>query len=176
MCAVAVTPRTVTMHGKPLELAGHDVKVGNRAPDFVAVDNDLNESGLSQLTGRVLVLSSVPSLDTSVCSLETRRFDLESRNLASRDVQFMTISMDLPFAQKRWKMAEGVEHVTLLSDYRYASFGSAYGVLIKDLRLEARCVFIVDAERRVRYIQLVPEVTNEPDYAQVLAEIRRVMG
>lgn len=165
--------RTVTMHGQALELTGNPIAVGSKAPDFVAVDNNLNEVHFNDLPGKAFVISAVPSLDTPVCDRETRRFNVEAGKLG-KDVQVLTISMDLPFAQARWCAAAGVENVKTLSDYRYAAFGSAYGVLIQGLRLESRCVFVVGPDRRVTYIQQVGEITNEPNYDEVLAEVAKV--
>jgi thiol peroxidase len=162
----------VTMKGNPLTLVGDEVKVGDRAPDFVALANDLSSVQLSSLRGKVCVLSAVPSLDTSVCDMETRRFNEEAANLGP-NVQILTISMDLPFAQKRWCGAAGVTRVQTLSDHRDASFGTAYGVLIKELRLLARAVFVVDAKGVVRCIQLVNELSHEPDYKAVLEAVKR---
>lgn len=169
------TQRTVTMHGNPLDLTGNDIKAGDRAPEFVAVSNDLKEVRLADLKAKVLILSAVPSLDTPVCDLETRRFNEEAGKLGS-SVQVVTISMDLPFAQKRWCGAAGVKNVMTLSDYRYGSFGSAYGTMIKDLRLEARCIFVVGPDRRVAYKQLVGEIAQEPNYDEALAAVRQLTG
>ena len=163
----------VTMKGNPLTLVGREVKAGEAAPDFTCVANDLSEVKLSSLRGKVLVLSSVPSLDTSVCDRETHRFNEEAAKLGD-DVRIVTISMDLPFAQKRWCGAAGVDKVVTLSDHRDASFGTNYGVLIKELRLLARCVFVVDREGKVRYVQLVKEIATEPDYAAVLDAVKKL--
>ncbi|MCL2701363.1 MAG: thiol peroxidase [Phycisphaerae bacterium] len=164
------TTRRVTMFGNPMELAGTEIRVGEAAPDFTAVGTDLKPVRLSDITAKVVVLSSVPSLDTSVCDLETRRFNQEAQKLGD-DVRIVTISMDLPFAQKRWCGSAGVANVITLSDHRDASFGLNYGVLLKDLRLLARCVFVAGPARRVDYVQLVHEVTHEPDYNAVLAAV-----
>jgi thiol peroxidase len=161
------------MKGGPLTLVGHEVKVGDPAPDFTALDNSLQPASWSSLRGKVCILSSVPSLDTPVCDTETRRFNEEAAKLGP-GVEVVTISMDLPFAQKRWCGAAGVTRVRTLSDHRDASFGQAYGVLIKELRLLARAVFVVDREGTVRYVQLVKEVTDEPDYEPVLQAVARL--
>lgn len=163
----------VTMKGKPLTLVGNEVKLGDAAPDFVCVANDLSEMKLSSLGGKIVLLSSVPSLDTSVCDRETHRFNEEAAKLGD-DVRILTISMDLPFAQKRWCGAAGVDRVTTLSDHRDASFGMSYGVLIKELRLLARAVFVVDRQGKIRYIQLVKELSTEPDYDAVLEAVRKL--
>ncbi len=161
----------ITIQGNPLTLIGEEVEVGRAAPDFEALDNDLNPVRLSSLRGKVCILSSVPSLDTPVCDVETRKFNEEAGRL-SPDVAVLTISMDLPFAQKRWCGAAGVDRVQTLSDHRDAWFGTSYGVLIKELRLLARAVFVVDGEGILRYIQFVNEVTNEPDYDAVLDAVK----
>jgi len=162
------------MKGNPLTLLGNEVKVGEKAPDFVALDTSLSPVRFSSFRGKVCILSSVPSLDTPVCDLETRRFNEEAGKLGE-DVVFLTVSMDLPFAQKRWCGAAGVTRVKTLSDHRDASFGMAYGVLIKELRLLARAVFVVDRQGTIRYVQLVKEVSSEPDYDAVLKAVRGVM-
>jgi thiol peroxidase len=158
---------SVTMRGKPVALAGHTVNVGDAAPDFIAVDTDLKDVKLSDYRGKVVLLLSVPSLDTSVCSKETHRFNEAAARLGP-DVAILTISMDLPFAQKRWCGAEGVSAVKTLSDHRTASFGKAYGVLMEEMRLLARAVFVVGRDGKVRYKQLVGEVSSEPDYDAAL--------
>jgi len=161
----------ITFKGKPLSLAGTMPAVGDVAPDATV----LKEVRLSDFAGTLRVIVSVPSLDTPVCDRETRRFNAEAGRLGD-GVRVLVVSMDLPFAQKRWCGAAGVENVATLSDYRSASFGKAYGVLIKELHLLARAVFIIDADNRVRYVQRVEEITNEPDYEDVLAAIRKVAG
>jgi len=168
-----MTPREgkVTMKGDPLWLTGQEVAVGQRAPDFVAVDGELHEVAFYSLPEKVYVLSSVPSLDTGVCSAQTHRFNSEAEKLGE-DVEIITLSMDLPFAQKRWCGAEGVENVRVLSDHRGASFGIAYGVLIDELRLLSSAVFVVDKERVLRYVQIVDEITQEPNYDAVLQAVR----
>jgi thiol peroxidase len=163
----------ITMKGNPLTLLGKAPKVGDTAPDFEALDNNLTPVRLSSFKSKTCVISSVPSLDTPVCDLETRRFNQEAGSLGA-GVQVLTISMDLPFAQKRWCGAAGVERVMTLSDHRDAAFGKAYGVLIKELRLLARAVFVVDATGILRYVQLVKEVSQEPDYDAVLAAVKEM--
>ncbi len=165
----------ITMKGQPLTLQGKEVKVGEPAPDFEALTNDLSPIKLSSYRGRICIISSVPSLDTSVCDTMTRRFNEEAGSLGG-DVVVLTISMDLPFAQGRWCGAAGVENVQTLSDHRDASFGNAFGVLIKELRLLARAVFVVDKEGIVRYVQIVNELTNEPDYEAVLQAVKDITG
>ena len=164
----------ITMKGNPLTLIGKEVKVGDLAPDFEVLDNDLSPVKLSSFRGKVCVISSVPSLDTPVCDMETRKFNQEAGKL-NADVQILTISMDLPFAQKRWCGAAGVDKVVTLSDHRNASFGTAYGVLIKELRLLARSVFVVDREGIIRYIQMVKEITEEPDYEAIMDAVNNLV-
>lgn len=163
----------ITIQGNPLTLLGKEIKVGDKAPDFNLLDNDLNPVNLSSYSGKALIISIVPSLDTPVCDMETRRFNEEAGSL-SDSINILTVSMDLPFAQKRWCGAAGVDKVITLSDHRDASFGSAYGVLIKELRLLARAVLVVDREGIVQYIQLVNEVAEEPDYDSVLAAAKKL--
>lgn len=164
----------ITFKGNALTLIGDELKVGNVAPDLEVLDNELTPVKLSSFRGKVCVLSSVPSLDTPVCDMETRRFNEEAARLGP-EVVILTISMDLPFAQKRWCGATGVDKVTTLSDHRDAAFGKAYGVLIKELRLLARAVFVVDQAGRIQYIQLVKEVTEEPDYQAVLDAVKKLI-
>jgi thioredoxin-dependent peroxiredoxin len=164
---------SITMKGNPLTLVGSEIRLGDRAPDFEILGNDLTPVKLSAFKGKVLIISSVPSLDTPVCDIETRRFNEEAGKMGS-DVVILTISMDLPFAQKRWCGASGVEKVVTLSDHYDASFGRSYGVLIKELRLLARAVFVVDRDGIVKYIQIVKELTDEPDYGEVLNSVKLV--
>ena len=161
---------SVTMKGNPVTLSGRSVNVGDAAPGFVAVDTDMKPVKLSDYRGKVVVLAAVPSLDTSVCSRETHRFNQEAAKLGG-DVAILVVSMDLPFAQKRWCGAEGVSAVKTLSDHREAAFGRAYGVLMGDLRLLARAVFVVGRDGRVVYKELVKEVSSEPDYDAALRAV-----
>lgn len=163
----------VTMKGGPVILLGDEVKVGQPAPDVELVANDLSTVRLSSFRGKVCVLCSVPSLDTPVCDMETRKFNEKVGEMGA-DVKVLAISTDLPFAQKRWCGAAGVTCVQALSDHRDAAFGTAYGVLMKGLRLLARAVFVVDRHGVVRYLQLVKEVTQEPDYQAVLNEVKKL--
>jgi len=163
----------VIFGGKPAALLGNELKVGDAAPDFTAVGNDLKPVALSQLKGKVVVAASVPSLDTPTCDLETRRFNAEAVKLGP-DVVILTVSMDLPFAQKRWCGAAGVDRVVTVSDHRDASFGIGYGVLLKDVRLLARAVFVLDRQGIIRYMQLVKETGTEPDYAPVLQAVKEL--
>ena len=164
----------VTMRGNPLTLLGKELQQGSEAPDVELLDNDLSPVRLSSFRGKVCVVASVPSLDTPVCDMETRRFNEEAGGLGE-DVVILTVSMDLPFAQKRWCGAAGVDRVVTLSDHRDGSFGTAYGVLIKELRLLARCVFVMDRDGVVQYIQPVKEIAEEPDYGAVLDAVKRLV-
>jgi thiol peroxidase len=163
----------VTMKGNPLTLVGSEVKVGEVAPDFVVLDNNLTPVKFSSFQGKICIIASVPSLDTPVCDTETHRFNEEAGRLGA-DVVILTISMDLPFAQKRWCGAAGVTRVQTLSDHRDASFGTAYGILIKELRLLARAVFLVDRKGLIQHIQLVKELTKEPDYGAILDALKKL--
>jgi thiol peroxidase len=162
------------MKGSELTLQGNDIEVGDKAPDFEVLDNNLSTVKLSDYTGKVVIISSLPSLDTPVCDIQTRKFNEEAAKL-SADAVVLTISMDLPFAQKRWCGAAGVDNVRTLSDHRDASFAKAFGVLIKELRLLARAVFVVDAAGTVRYARIVDELTHEPDYEAALDAARALL-
>lgn len=163
----------VSVRGKPVTLVGNEVKVGDQAPDFVVLANDLSPVRFSSFRGKVCVLSSVPSLDTAVCNAQTRRLDHEAERLGP-DVAILTISMDLPFAQKRWSDAARMNRVQTLSDHRDASFGTSYGLLIKELRLLARAVILVDRDGVIRYIQIVGDTTDEPDYGAALSALGKL--
>lgn len=158
----------ITFKGNPMTLMGPELKVGDAAPDFAVVDNSLAAVTLSTYAGKIKIISAVPSLDTPVCDTETRRFNVEAASLPG-NVVVLTVSLDLPFAQKRWCGAAGIDKVVTLSDYRERSFGLGYGLLIKELLLLTRAVLVVDADNTIRYIQIVPEVTGEPDYAAAIA-------
>jgi thiol peroxidase len=164
----------ITMKGEPLMLSGTAVDIGQEAPDFEVLDNELKTVTLSSFAGKTLIICSVPSLDTSVCDTETRKFNEKAAELGE-GVAVLVISMDLPFAQKRWCGAAGIRNVKTLSDHRNASFGKAYGVLIEGLRLLARAIFIIDRQGVIRYKQIVPEITSEPDYDDCLNSVRRLI-
>lgn len=164
----------ITFKGNPMTLVGPEVKVGDKAPDFTVVDNGLTATTLATYAGKIKIISAVPSLDTPVCDTETRRFNQEAAGLPG-NVVVLTVSQDLPFAQKRWCGATGIDRVVTLSDYRNRSFGKNYGVLIEELVLLARAVFVVDANDIVRYVQIVPEVTSEPDYAAAIAAAKALL-
>lgn len=158
----------ITLRGEQMTLLGPALEPGQPAPAFTAVANDMSTYTFTPASGKVTIIAAVPSLDTPVCSAETKKFNDEAAALGN-DVQVLTISMDLPFAQKRWCGAEGVKNLTTLSDSRDRSFGKAYGVQIKQNGLLARSVFVIDKTGKLTYMQLVPEVTKEPDYAPVIA-------
>jgi thiol peroxidase len=164
----------VTMKGKPIVLIGNEVKVGDKAPDFEVVAKNLSVVKFSSFARKICIISCVPSLDTSVCDIMTRKFNEEAVKLGD-DVVVLAISMDLPFGQNRWCIAADVKNVNIFSDHRTASFGQAYGVLIKDLRLLARGVFLVDKKGIVRYANIVPEISHEPDYDAVLKEVKKLL-
>ncbi len=160
-----------TFKGKPQTLLGPEVKVGQAAPEFQVLAHDLSTVTLAASRGKTRLISVVPSLDTGICDAQTRRFNQEAATLPN--VAILTISMDLPFAQKRWCGAAGVDKVQVLSDHRDASFGLAYGVLVKELRLLARSIFVVDASGTVRYVEYVPELASHPNYDAALAAVRQ---
>ena len=164
----------ITIHGNPLTLLGELVQTGQQAPDFEVIDKDLSAVKFSSFAGKVCIISCVPSLDTSICDIMTRKFNEEAVELGD-DVVVLAISMDLPFGQSRWCIAADVKNVYVLSDHRTASFGKAFGVLIKGLRLLARAVFVLDKEGIIRYAQLVEEVTDEPDYDAALEAVKELL-
>ncbi len=164
----------ITFKGNPLTLVGNEVKVGQKAPDFVAIDNNLTPVKFSSYLGKVCIISSVVSLDTPVCDIQTKKFNEEANRLGT-EIMIITLSMDLPFAQKRWCGAAGVDRIQTLSDHRDASFGTSYGILIKELRLLARAVFLADRKGVLQYQELVKEVTNEPNYDALLKELKKTL-
>lgn len=160
----------VTSGGNPIDLIGTEVKVGDKAKDFVLVKNDMSETSLQDYEGKVKVLSVVPSLDTGVCDAQTRRFNAE---LSEReDIVLLTISMDLPFAQARWCGNAGLPNAITLSAHRDETFARDYGVLMPGVRLLARAVFVLDENNVVKYVQYVPEVSHEPNYEEVLKQLQ----
>ncbi|MFP4382388.1 MAG: thiol peroxidase [Candidatus Sumerlaeia bacterium] len=160
--------KAVTFKGDPLTLVGPELKIGDKAPAFKLVGNDLSDVSPDLYPGKLLVLSVVPSIDTSVCATQTRKFNEQASDL-SDDVVILTVSMDLPFAFGRFCAAEGIDQVVTASDYKYRSFGEAYGVYIKELGLLTRAVFVVDKDGVIRHAEYVPEVTDEPDYQAALS-------
>jgi len=163
-----------TLRGNPLTVVGPELKPGDKAPDFKAVDDSLKALDLAGTGSGVRIFSVVPSLDTPVCDAQTRRFNEEAGKLP--DLKIYTFSMDLPFAQKRWCGAFGIDHVKMVSDHRDASFGQAYGTLIKDLRILSRAIFVVDKTNTIRYVEYVKEVGEHPKYDAALAAAKSALG
>lgn len=161
----------ITFKGNPFTLLGTPVGKGDKAPDFTAVANDLSPRKLSDYKGKVIIISVVPSLDTGVCDLQTKRFNAEAAALGD-NVQILTISCDLPFAQTRWCGATGTTSLETLSDYKDTDFGLKYGVLIKELRLLTRAIFVIDSAGTVTYTEIVPEVTTAVNFNNALAAAR----
>ncbi|UTR15603.1 thiol peroxidase [Salipaludibacillus sp. LMS25] len=156
----------VTFKEKPVTLIGDDISVGDKAPNFTVLANDLSEVTLADSKGKVRLISVVPSIDTGVCDQQTRKFNEEAAKLENVDI--LTISVDLPFAQKRWCAAAGIDNVQTLSDHRNLDFGKKYGVAIKELRLLARAIFVVDSSDTVVYVEYVPEVSQHPNYEEAI--------
>ena len=166
----------VILEGNPLTVIGLELEPGNKAPDFKLLANDLSEVGLADSAGKVRLISVVPSLDTEVCDLQTRRFNQEAAAFGD-DVVILTVSVDLPYAQARWCGAAGVASLQTLSDHKEMNFGNAYGTHIKELRLEQRAVFVVDRNDVIRYVEYVPEVFSlPPDYEAALDALRQVVA
>lgn len=161
---------SVTFKGNPVTLIGAEVKVGDKAPNFTVLANDLSPVTLEDSKGKVRLISVVPSIDTGVCDAQTRRFNEEAAKLENATV--LTVSVDLPFAQKRWCAAAGLENVHTLSDHRDLSFGENYGVVMKELRLLARSVFVVDSNDTVTYVEYVGEGTDHPNYEAAIEAVK----
>ena len=164
----------VLFKGNPATLLGSEVKVGDTAPDFRVVDNGLQPVTLATAAGKIQLIAVVPSLDTPVCDTMTRQFNQDVANLPDSVVVY-TISVDLPFAQKRWCGNAGIDKVQTLSDYQDRSFGLNYGLLLKDLKLLARAVYVIDQNEKVVYVELVPEVTAEPNYTAALEAVKKLL-
>ena len=162
------------MRGNPKDLSGPELKIGDPAPEFTAIDATMKAITLADTAGSVRIFSVVPSLDTPVCDMQTKRFNDVASTLPN--VKFYTISMDLPFAMKRWCGAMGVDNMVMVSDHRNASFGEAYGTLIAELRIECRAIFVIDAGNTIRYAEYVREVADHPDYEATLAVARELAG
>lgn len=165
----------LTFKGNPLTLLGAPLAEGDTAPDFTLTANDLSKVSLGDTAGKVRLLSVVPSLDTGVCDAQTRRFNTEAATFGDNVVLY-TISADLPFAQARWCGAAGIDNLQTLSDHYDMNFADAYGVHVKELRLDSRSVFIVDADGKIAYAEYVPEVTQHPDYDKALAKLKELAG
>jgi len=163
-----------TLKGNPMTLVGPELKAGDTAPDFSMVDGSLKEVTLSGTGNTTRIFSVVPSLDTPVCDAQTKRFNEESVKLPGVDIY--TVSMDLPFAQKRFCNSFAVDHVKMLSDHKDGSFGQAYGTLIKELRILSRAIFVVGPDNKIKYVEYVPEVGSHPNYDAVLAAVGASAG
>ncbi|OKP80689.1 2-Cys peroxiredoxin [Paenibacillus helianthi] len=163
-----------TFKGNPITLVGPELKAGDTAPDFVIGKNLLEEASLSDYSGKIKLISVVPSLDTGVCDAQTRRFNTEAAELGD-DVVILTISMDLPFAQARWCGAAGIDRVVTLSDHKEASFGQAYGVLIKEFRLDMRSIFVVDKNNTLAYVEYLAEMSEHPNYEAAVAAVKALL-
>lgn len=166
--------RTTLLMGKEFELAGPELKVGDKAPEFEVIDSSLQPVTLEKTGNGVRIFSVVPSLDTPVCDAQTKRFEDESGTL--ENVKIYTVSMDLPFAQKRWCGNFGINHVGMLSDHRDASFGEHYGTLIKTLRVLSRAIFVVDGKNELLHVEYVPNVSSHPDYEAALKAARAALS
>lgn len=164
----------ITFKGEVLEIIGKALNVGQALPSVKLTANDMSDSGLEQYKGKVRIILSVPSLDTPVCSAETLKFNEEASKI-SDNLKVIVVSRDLPFAQKRWCGTEGISSVVTLSDYKYQGFGEAFGVLIQSWGLLARAVFVVDQNSVVRYVEYVPEVSSEPNYALALESAKKLL-
>jgi len=167
-------PGAITLKGTPYTLIGPELKPGDAAPDFEAVDTTLKAVTLADTGNKVRIFSVVPSLDTPVCDMQTKRFNDEAAKMP--EIEVYTISMDLPFAQRRWCGAFGVDNVKMLSDHKTASFGQAYGTLIKELRIECRAIFVLDGNNVIRHAEYVKEVTDHPNYDAALAAAKALAG
>lgn len=164
----------VKFKGNPLTLVGPELKAGDKSPDFTVLDGELKEVRLNNFEGKVKVISVTPSLDTPVCDMQARRFNEEAAKLPE-DVVVINISMDLPFAISRFCTTAGVDKVKAYSDHRDASFGNAYGVLIKELRLLARSIFVINKDNIIKYVEIVPEITEQPKYDRVLEIVKHCL-
>ena len=167
-------PAATTLRGNPLTVLGPELKTGDKAPNFAVVDDSLKPVDLAATGSGVRIFSVVPSLDTPVCDAQTKRFNEEAGKLPN--VSIYTVSMDLPFAQKRWCGAFGVDHVKMLSDHRSGSFGESYGTLIKDLRIMSRAIFVVDKDNTIRHVEYVKEVADHPNYESALGVAKSLSG
>jgi len=168
------TNKNITFKGAPLEIVGTELRVGDSLPSFKLTGNDMSDYSSESLKGKVAVISLVPSLDTPVCALQTKRFNKEASELSDK-VNILTVSRDLPFAQKRFCGAEGVSRLTTASDYKYQTFGNAFGAVIKDWGLLARALFVVDAKGEISHVEYVKEVSTEPDYEAALKKVRELI-
>lgn len=166
--------RNVTIGGRPYTLAGPEIKAGQKAPDFRLISDDMKEVRLSDSKGKVRLLSVVHSLDTPICDIQTQRFEQEASRF--KELHIYTVSMDLPFALRRYCGAHNIGNLKTLSDHREASFGKDYGVLIKELRLLSRAIFIIDKTEVIRYVEYLKEVGSHPDYDRAIEALKNVLG
>lgn len=164
----------ITFQGNPLTLLGPALKPGDNAPGFTLLDGEMKPFGLKDFAGKVKIISVTPSLDTPVCDLQLRRFNTEAAGLQG-DAVVLNVSMDLPFAIARFCASAGIDRAKALSDHRDAAFGLTYGVLIKELRLLARAIFVLDRSDVIRYVEIVPEITNHPDYEKAVAAAKQIL-
>jgi thiol peroxidase len=160
--------------GKSVALSGPELKAGDKAPDFEVIDGKFQTVNLAGTGGGVRILSVVPSLDTPVCDMQTKRFEDEAAKLS--DIKIFTVSMDLPFAQKRWCGNFGISHVAMLSDHRSGSFGENYGTMIPAMRIESRAIFVIDGNNNLKHVEYVPEVGSHPNYEAALAAAREALA
>jgi len=163
-----------TLKGNPITLIGPELKTGDKAPDFTVNKDLMNTVSLADYAGKVKLISVVPSLDTGVCDAQTRRFNEEAAGLGE-NVAILTISVDLPFAQSRWCGAAGIDKVVTLSDYKTKSFGEAYGVLIKEIQLDMRSIFVIDANDTIQYVEYLGEMTEHPNYEAAVAAVKALL-
>jgi len=166
--------RTAKFKGNPITLVGPVLKAGDQAPDFNINKNLLETASLKDYAGKIKLISVVPSIDTGVCDAQTRRFNEEASGLGE-NVVVLTVSADLPFAQSRWCAAAGVDRVVLLSDYKGNTFGQAYGVQIKDFALDMRSIFVVDAQDKITYVEVLEEMTEHPNYEAAVAAVKALL-
>ncbi len=162
----------IMLNGTQMQLEGNCLKVGDNAPDFTLLDRNLKPVHLKDYAGKIVILSTVPSLDTPTCDVETRTFNKKASELGE-NVYILTVSKDLPFAQKRWCASAGIDKVETLSDYKKSSFATDYGILIKELELLTRAIFIIDGDQKIKYIQFVKEISEEPNYEEILGEVKK---
>lgn len=166
--------RQATLKGNPITLVGPELKAGDQAPEFQLNKSLTEVAGLNDFAGKIKLISVVPSIDTGVCDAQTRRFNEEAGKLGD-NVIVLTVSADLPFAQARWCGAAGVENVVMLSDYKGNTFGEAYGVLIKELQLDMRSIFVIDRDNTIRYVEVLGEMTEHPNYEKAIEAVKSLL-
>lgn len=165
----------ITMHGNKINVTGTSLSPGDTLPDFTLTNNELKEVKSSELDEGILIISTIPSIDTPVCETETKHFNKAISEFSDK-VTLLTVSRDLPFAQKRWCAAEGIENVVLLSDYKYRTFGKSFGVDIEDLGILTRAVFLFDSTKKLKYLEYVSEISNEPNYDSLMSELKSIIS